>query len=148
MVMSLARRLGSRVEKGTLLECLPIELREELYRRVYHNSTIIQYKPYSNGGCRMVIGDVTLSIGYTVSLKLLKEFIHSIFQGTSVYFQKGYRPEMYYHASVDYVTISGHWVDKDGWIHIRGKTVAIPVCIDLMQVLIDLHDDLYNNICF
>ena len=43
--MSLARRLGLRVEQGTLLEYLPIEIREELYQYVYRAILLLRTVP-------------------------------------------------------------------------------------------------------
>ena len=46
--MSLARQLGLRVEKDTLLERLPLELRERIYQRAYRCDISMQYEPKGN----------------------------------------------------------------------------------------------------
>ena len=144
--MSLARRLGFRGEKDTLLERLPFEIREDLYRRVYHCTNTIRYKPLWLGAYGLVIGDTEIAISrLSIDATILEKFIKDIFQGKSSCVNTDRKPSLDYDSITDRVTISGHWTDENGWIHIRPQVFTVPVCIDLMQALLDLCNDLARD---
>ena len=144
--MSLARQLGFRVEKGTLLERLPPELKEELYLRVYHWGALIHHKPRSFGRYGLAIGKDEICItADTVNLSCLEKFIRDIFRGSSSSYQSMVAPypAMNYDSPTDSVTVTGMWVDDRGWIHIRPKTFTFPMCVSFVQALCDLRKDVY-----
>ena len=142
--MSIARQLGTRKERrGTLLEYLPIELREEVYYRVYHDCNV-SCKLRATGASMLSIGKDSLAISYdTVNGVLLGEFICDIFYGLSSRFStKYFSPSMAYDSSTDNVIISGTCIDKDGWL-CRECLFIVPLSVELVQALFDLRDNLH-----
>ena len=144
--MSIARRLGHRVEKGTLLERLPPELKEELYRRVYHSDYAIVHRSRAVTSL-LSIRNAELGVHADLSIfrrnidpVLLEIFIQDILRGTlSRYVQC---LSLIYDPSTDIMEISGYRVDERGWT-IGYSTFTIPLCIDLIQALFDLRNNLY-----
>ena len=118
--MSLARQLGLRVEKNTLLEYLPIEIREELYSYVYCSDYAITHKPravISRLSIKKLDDKTNLSIRHSnVDPILLKIFIQDILRGVSSrYNMRVPSLSLVYESSTDVVEIGGWRVDKGGW---------------------------------
>ena len=133
--MSLARRLGLRVEQGTLLEYLPIEIREELYQYVYRCDFTITHEPKGNGSnARLIFSKGLLNHVFYLPSRVnkteIKAMLDAIADGVCVEIYLGGYGRIGYNKFMDRVEIG-----------VGNSINSFPLCIEFIEVLRIISQD-------
>ena len=134
--MSLARRLGSRVEEQTLLSYLPPELKEEVYQRAYRCDFGITFVPARHQGNMhslvlshgLLTNKIWLRYDAMTKGQLHRLLIH-IDQALSASVLGDVH--IYYYASRNLIEI-----------HTGESMISFPLCVEFINAMRMFHDSL------